>query len=108
MAMIVSIEEAAEHLRIDDYSVEEADLTLKIMAASAIVLDYVEQLEEDFADYEGIPDYPYQMKAATLILLGDLHRHRDSESPAMRDGATLPSAVRALLYPLKTWGLTDE
>jgi hypothetical protein len=108
MARIVSLEEAIEHLRIDDYVAEEAVLDLYIQAASGVVLDYLEREEWDFADYEGIPDYPFQMKAATLLLIGDLYRFRDSSSNAPRSVASLPHSVRALLYPLKTWGLAAE
>lgn len=109
MLMFVTRQQAMEHLRIDDGTAESYDIDLKILAASAVVMDYVEMDDEDFydSDSEGIPEYPYQLQAATLLLVGDMHRYRNSEIP-MYNEAYLPAAVRALLYPLKTWGLSSE
>jgi len=127
MTMIVTRAQAAAHLRIDDSTDEAADLDLKIQAASAIVLDYIEwtpgryahvlEIDELDSDYEidsdwdedwdsdwlGDEDYLFTLKAATLLLVGDMHRYRDAGSPNYSE-ATLPSAVRALLYPVKSWG----
>lgn len=107
--MLVTRRQAADHLRIDDIASEVEDLDLKIFAASAVVLDYVEMTEEDFSDSDsdGELNIPYQLKAATLLLLGDMHRYRDAGSPVYSE-AFLPSSVRSLLYPLKTWGLSSD
>ena len=121
MPMIVTRQQAMDHLRIDDATDEADDLDLKILAASAVVLDYIEQDTEDYADESTSDsdsssdssgstggsttyDWPYQVQAAVLLLVGDMHRHRDSNIPKYSE-ATLPSAVRALLYPIKTFGL---
>lgn len=108
MAMLVSFKEASDHLRLDETIAEKSDLTLKIKAASAIVLNYVEMEADDFLDSSDDETYdvPDDMKAAILLLIGDMHRYRDSGAPTYSE-ATLPSAVRAILYPLKTWGLDD-
>jgi len=127
MTMIVTRTEAAAHLRIDDSTDEAADLDLKIQAASAVVLDYIEwtpdryvaaneidDLDSDYeidsdwdddwdSDWLGDEDYLDTLKFATLLLLGDMHRYRDGGSPNYGE-ATLPSPVRALLYPIKSWG----
>ena len=106
--MLVTVKQAADHLRIDNYADEISDLTLKIEAASEIVLNYVEQEEDDYEeDSNGDSTVPKTLQAATLLLVGDMHRHRDTELPKYTE-ATLPPAVRALLHPLKTWGLSDE
>lgn len=107
--MLVTRQQAADHLRIDDLASEVEDLDLKIMAASAVVLDYLEMDEADFldSDSDGALDVPWQIKAATLLLLGDMYRFRDGGSPAYSE-ALLPSPVRALLYPLKTFGLSSD
>jgi len=127
MTMIVTRAQAASHLRIDDVTDEAADLDLKIQAASAIVLDYIEwtpdryvatqeiaELDSDYeidsewdedwdSDWLGDEDYLDTIKAAVLLLVGEMHRYRDGGSPNF-DGASLPSVVRAVLYPVKSWG----
>jgi hypothetical protein len=106
MSMLVTRQQAADHLRIDDATPEADDLDLKIMAASAVVLDYIERTIDDFLNSDSDAEVPYQIQAATLLLVGDMYRYREAGSPDYND-ATLPSAVRALLYPLKTWGIDD-
>ena len=107
--LLVTIKQAADHLKIDDFADEIADLTLKINAASEIVLDYVEQEESDYPeDSNGDSTVPATLQAATLLLVGDMHRHRDSEMPTYKTEAYLPSAVRAILFSKKTWGIEDE
>ena len=109
MSMIVTRTQAAEHLRIDNPDAEADSLDLLILAASAVVLDYLEMELADFgdSDSDGEVEVPYQVQAATLLLVGDMHRYRDAGSPEYTE-ATLPSPVRALLYPLKTWGLDSS
>jgi len=127
MTMIITRAQAAAHLRIDDATDEAADLDLKIQAASAVVLDYIEwtpdryvavneinELDSDYeidsdwdedwdSDWLGDEDSIFQIKAAVLLLVGDMHRYRDAGSPNYSE-ATLPPPVRALLYPIKSWG----
>ena len=137
MTMLVTRQQAMDHLRIDDATAEADDLDLKILAASAVVLDYLEIDADTYtssdadsddsdsgsdsggeyggsdsdSDSDSLDDseveIPYQMQAATLLLVGDMHRYRDSACPAYA-AATLPPHVRALLYPLKTFGLSDD
>ena len=107
MSMLVTVKQAADHLKIDDYADEISDLTIKIIAASEVVLNYIERELTDYEDdSDGNSTVPKTLQAATLLLVGDMHRHRDSEMPTYSE-AYLPPAVRALLYPLKTWG-NDE
>ena len=132
MTMIVTLQQAADHLRIDDTTDEANDLNLKIMAASAVVLDYIEwshdryaaalEIDELDSDYEidsdwdedwdsdwlGDEDHLYTLQAATLLLLGGMHRYRDESNPNYGAEATLPPVVRALLYPIKTFGIVLE
>jgi hypothetical protein len=109
MAMLVTIEQAAAHLRIDDYTDEVNDLTLKIQAASGVVLDYLEMSIDDFGDSDSDGrEVPAQIQQATLLLIGDMHGYRGSgggQGQTIFYEAVLPSIVRALLYPLKTWGI---
>lgn len=109
MNMIVTRAQAAAHLRIDDADAEGSDLDLKIAAASAVVLDYLEMEFTDFgdSDSDGNPEFPEQIMAATLLMVGELHRSRDGGS-ANYSEANLPAPIRALLYPLKTWGIPSD
>lgn len=124
MTMIVTRQQAADHLRIDDPSAEADDLDLKILAASEIVLDYLETSASDYETESEDDDYyyasgpsgdddseteynwPYQLQVATLLLVGDMHRYRSSDIPKYTD-ASLSPAVRAILYPLKTFGISE-
>ena len=135
MTMIVTLQQAADHLRIDDTTDEANDLNLKIMAASAVVLDYIEwshdryaaaveiaELDSDYeidsdwdedwdSDWLGDEDHLYTLKAATLLLVGYLHADRAPGRDTISAGYTegnLPSAIRMLLYPLKTFGVVLE
>jgi len=107
MSMIVTRAQAAAHLRIDDATDEAADLDLKIEAASGVVLDYLEMDISDFgdSDSDGPPEIAEQIQIATLLLVGELHRNRDGGSGNYSE-ANLPAPIRAILYPLKTWGLS--
>lgn len=108
MTMLVTRQQAADHLRIDDATDEADDLDLKIMAASEIVLDYLEMTIDDFGDSDSDGrEIPYAIQAATLLLVGDMHRYRDSGAPTYTE-ALLPPPVRSLLYPLKTWGISSD
>lgn len=52
MAMLVSLEQASEHLR-RDTDADDLDLTLKIRAASAAVLTYLDGGADSFTDSAG-------------------------------------------------------
>lgn len=99
--MIVSLEQVKEHLRID-HDAEDADLTLKIKAASRMILEYVKRSESDYdEDSDGILEVPYTMKMACLIMVGILYRDRDgTESDKWQQGF-LPFSVTALIYNLR-------
>lgn len=106
MTMLITLAQAQAHLRVDS-DADVADLTLKIHAASAVVLNYlksgVERLFDSSGalptDSAGIPDIPYEVYAATCLMLGYLYKQRD-ESTDFQMGF-VPPAVTALLYPLR-------
>lgn len=96
--MIVSLEEVKQHLRID-YDEEDADLTLKIQAASQMILEYVKRSESDYdEDSDGILEVPYTMKMACLIMVGILYRDRDGVETKEWNQGYLPYSVTALIY----------
>jgi hypothetical protein len=114
MTMLVSLAEAKLHLRIDDDdsggSDDDPDLTLKIHAASGAVLNYIRASEPTFLDSSGdvIVDtsgdpvgIPYEVKAATLLLLGDLYKERDAVNAAEWEHGFLPRSVLSILYPFR-------
>lgn len=106
--MLVSLEQASENLR-RDTSADDADLTLKIHAASGAVLNYLGEAAELFLDTSGevLLDsnddpvgVPEVVQMAVLYLVAVLYRDRDA-SDQFKDGL-LPPVVVSLLYPLRT------
>jgi len=114
MTLLVTVDQVKMHLRLSlDDCFEDDHLTLLTLAASAAVLDYLDQAQYDFLDTSGelLEDssgplsVPYQVQAATLLLVGDMYKSReptasDAVDPKFGYGY-LPRAVIALLYPLR-------
>lgn len=107
MVMLVSLAQAKEHLRVDD-SDNDNDLTLKIHAASAAVLNYIRNGADIFTDSSGEPlvdsndvplGIPYEVQAATLLMLGYLYKDRDGDPDKAYEHGYLPMPVMSLLYP---------
>lgn len=123
--MLVTLAQASAHLR-RDTSDDDADLTLKIEAASGTVLNYlkgkrylyVPEYDSDgdvVLDSDGYPvpeldsdDAPVvrqEVKTATLIMVGELYKNREAEQGGAIDAqfgyGYLPRSVVALLYPLR-------
>lgn len=107
MVMLVSLQQAKDHLRIDT-SDGDNDLTLKIHAASGAVLNYIRSGADEFTDSAGdaIVDsngnplgIPYEVMAATLLMIGYLYKDRDADPDKAYQMGYLPPAVTALLYP---------
>lgn len=106
---LVSMAQARAHLRSDD-SDDDTDLAMKIMAASAAVVDYLGEYAEDFADADGKvlsgATVPSRVQMATLLTVGYLYRERDgSQDYAVPEqfgyGYSLPKGATALLYSLR-------
>lgn len=94
MVMLVSLEQASAHLRRDTDD-DDADLTIKIEAASQAVLNYIAPV--DFLDSAGEPDFdsagdpvgvPAPIQSAVLLIVGDLYTDRDMQN--FREGGTAP------------------
>lgn len=112
MTMLVSLQEASDHLRRDTTD-DDADLELKIKAASAAIITYLKT--PSFADSSGeVPedsngvgiDIPDDVKIATLLLVGEFYRNRDGDQNGAVDQqfygyGYLPRPVVALLYPYR-------
>lgn len=130
MLRYVTLQEASDHLR-RDTSDDDADLDLKIIAASRAIANYLKdpllayQLATDeygvnLLDSSGNPylftdsagDYVVrnEVKAATLIMIGVLYKDRDAkEYTDPRSGGglerlgnmSLPKAVHWILDPIR-------
>lgn len=105
---LVTLEQASDHLRRDTTD-DDNDLQLKISAASAAVLNYLKGGADDIldsdgqvpTDSDGEPIAPFEVKAATLLMVGYLYKDRDSDEDKAYEMGYLPKPVTALLYPLR-------
>jgi len=111
--MLVSLAKAKQHIRVD-HTVEDDLITMYVHSASAAVLNYLKDGKDVFLDSSGVIEVdsddepvgvPFEVSAATLIMVGYLYRNRDNNDGGTANGAfeegTLPKPVTALLYPLR-------
>ena len=116
--MLVTLEQARDHLRSDDTD-DNSDLELKIEAASAAVLRYVTasrwepERDEDGVpvldadgnetpalDVEGNKTIRTELKMGTLLMVAYLYNERDGSNKS-GDPHFLPAGVTAILYDLR-------
>lgn len=109
---MISFNEAKSHLRID-FDDEDADISLKLRLAYAIIADYLgiptyppDLVAEDFATEgefltasEKATQAASVADAATLLVLGELYANRESPSDP------LSKSVKALLERLRFPGI---
>lgn len=127
MVMLVTLEQAKDHLRVDTDD-GDSDLTLKIHAASNAVLNYMgssgvsyeyllDTAGDVFYDTSGDPVYLLdsagekvvlpEIQAAVLIMLGVIYIDRDGQDFVEGGNSqslgelTLPRTVKWLLDPLR-------
>ena len=84
--ILCTLDEAKTHLRVVDPA-SDADVMLKLLQASAIVVDYLKKPEDHGWDEFTAPQ---PVKAATLLVLSELYDQREG-----KDG--IPLAARVLL-----------
>lgn len=107
--MLVTLQQASDHVRADN---TDPMLPLYIAAASAAVINYLDGGADSFLDTAGfVPldsngdpiGVPYEVMAATLLLLGDFYSNRGEDQTTNWAGqfAYLPPAVTSLLYTLR-------
>lgn len=106
MTMLVTLAQVKLHLRLDTDDEDEL-VELLTHAASEAVLGYIRNGPDLFLDSAGdvIEDsngdpigIPYDVKAATLLLVGFLYRNRDADPDKDFSHGYLPIAVMSLLY----------
>lgn len=115
MVMLVTLQEASDHLRRDTTD-DDADLTLKINAASNAVINYLKNPNIVYqGSFDSSGDYIVdssltvrdEVRSAVLIVLGVLYADRQGqqyieENSEDRLGKmSLPKAVHWLLDPLR-------
>jgi hypothetical protein len=107
--MLVSLANAKDHLRMDT-TAEDGLIELYIHAASGAILNYLKSGADAFLDSSGIVSLdsnlepigvPYEVQAATLILVGHFFKDRDENANGAFQQGYLPMPVTALLYPLR-------
>lgn len=105
MADLVTLDQAKKHLRLTG-SDDDDDLRLKLLAAQAIIVDYLTSTDEDWTATiaawtdETVPEY---VRASILLQFGELYRFRgDDIDQPVRDPGTLSPTIRALLARART------
>lgn len=118
--MLVTLQEARDHIR-SDTTADDADLTLKINAASGAVLNYLKgaspwQYEYDsnlgvqldsaqqpipLLDSSGQKILRWEVRAAVLLMVGYLYKDRDENPDGEYEQGYLPKPITAILYPLR-------
>ena len=99
--MLVTLDDAKDHLRIDTDD-EDMHLELLVNAASDAVLNYLKIDGTIYVDSSDNIDPPYAVQAATLLMTGYLYRLRDNNEGGEYQQGYLPMPVTALLYPLRS------
>lgn len=118
--MLVTLQEARDHLR-SDSTADDADLSIKINAASGAVLNYLKgaspwQYEYDsnlgiqldsnqdpipLLDSGGNKVMRWEVKAAVLLMVGYLYKDRDENPNGEYEQGFLPKPITAILYALR-------
>lgn len=85
MISLISMEEAKSHLRLDDGD-DEFDVATKSFTATAIIIDYIKKPDHGWTAETA----PYVVKAAILLMLGQLFLDREN--------ATITDPIKNLLH----------
>lgn len=111
MTLLVTLEEAKEHLEMD-HDASDDKIERMIHQASQIVLDHIKDRALEIVDTSGelIVDssgnsaVPYNVQAAVLLMIGVLfgNRGEDGGQAAGFSEGYLPPGVRALLFGKRT------
>lgn len=105
MTMLVTLQQASDHLRRDTTD-DDDDLTLKIEAASGIVLAYITE-SAYVPDEAGAPTAQVlpEVQNATLVMVGYLYKDRDQDADEQWERGYPPRPVASLLQHLRTPGI---
>ncbi|MDR0215621.1 MAG: head-tail connector protein [Comamonas sp.] len=111
---LVTLEQAKAHLRVT-HDLEDADIQLKLNAATEMAVTYLDRAvyaDQDTMDVALASDTagPFPMvandmvRAGILLLLGDLYANRE-ETVTGTIATQLPTGARACLRPLRRMGV---
>lgn len=105
--MLITLQQARDHLR-SDTTADDADLTLKIKAASELVMEYLkpegcatftDSAGDLFLDSAGDAiGVPWRVQAGTCLMVGYLYKDRDEDTDKQWEMGYLPKPVTAVLY----------
>lgn len=101
--MLITLEQAKKHLRVDGDD-DDDDITLKVHAASGAVKNYLKSAANAYFDAAGVvllDAVPFEVMAATQLMLGYLYNQRDEDAGREFESGYLPRPVTALLSPLR-------
>jgi len=105
--MLVSLEAVKADLNMD-HNLSDAEITIKIRAASAIVMNYLKVPHDNYSDSTGNipvidsggePDVPEEVKIATMLMVRELYG--DASKQSQWEHGFPPRAVMNILYPLR-------
>lgn len=91
--MILTADEARQHLRYDDQELTDDEANDLILAAEQAIKDYIT---------DAFDESNYSMKRAAKLLIGWFDENRDISKDTVSDGNYLPAPVRALLYKYRS------
>ena len=98
MTALVTFEEARLHLQMTSSDIADNDIVdrvgMYIDAASDIVIDYIKRPDHGWDEVYAPP----LIKAAVLLLIGQLDAIREGGEGTATMGPTLPDPVRAILH----------
>ncbi|WP_286931940.1 head-tail connector protein [Leclercia sp. UBA5958] len=103
MIELVTLEQAKDHLRIDD-DYGDSDLSLKIQGGSAAIISYIQGSRNLVVDSAGKlieGETLARVQTALLVLLGYLDRNRGGEEEEKLRQGELPFSVSMLIYDLR-------
>lgn len=105
MAHLVTLQEARDLLRLDGDD-HDSMLALLIPAASASVVAYLKTTGAPFVGEDGEviegATVPFEVRAATVMLIGMLMRNPDNDTESAFPHGYLPNPVLSLLYSRRT------
>lgn len=95
MTILITLDQAKVHLRIDtdDPEIEE-DLLSKMEQASAIILDYIEVIDSGW-DETTVPEH---IRTTVLMVLGNLWEHRGDT----KESEPITEAIKSVLRRTRT------